>query len=303
MKVWGTYSVANNILFVFPDWEERALSGFARNLQDLYFDQIFVINYGDGLHLESTSANIDKIMKMSSDHHSEVRSIKLSKEHSISNWNVLANELTGISFEEKKIYMDITTMPREIIWMMLYNLKKWVKNIHYTYHQPECYSQDWLTREPDTPRLLFKHSGIIDPFKQTALLIVPGFDSERVSQLIGFFDPKKVLLGIQLGSQFSNHLRNNGKLHKIEADYEIVEIDGYSSDMGYSALEVCVSQHIEEYNIVVTSLGPKLTALSLYKLFQKHDEIALAYIPCKDFNLRYSAGIGETINGTFNFTD
>eukprot|EP01037_Dinobryon_pediforme_P007472 gene7472-7536_t len=213
VELWAAAIQNREIPFSKTDTEneKRSLSGFARNLQDLHFDQIVVINYGDGLHLESTSANIDKILKISSEHHSE----------------------------------------------------------------------DWLTREPDIPR----------------------FDSERVSQLISFFDPKKVLLGIQLGSQFGNHLRNNGKLHKIEADYEIVEIDGYSSDMGYAALEGCVSKHIEEYNIVVTSLGPKLTALSLYKLFQKHNEIALAYIPCKDFNLEYSSGIGETINGTLYFTD
>jgi hypothetical protein len=289
----------NNILFTFPDWEERAFSGFIRNIDAVPTTEIVLINYQDGLHASETAENVARIRKAAGERQITITDIVLSKVHSIFNWNILEKRLVEMNLENTKVFLDITTMPREIIWMILYNLKNKKTDIGYFYHKPSSYNPDWLTREPDTPRLLFKHSGIMDPEKQTALLVIPGFDSERVGQLINFFDPKKVILGIQTGTQFNNLKRNNIDELTLEMSSEVTEIDAYADDMGFSSIRASTDKLRKNYNIVIASLGPKLTALSMYRLYQQYPDIALCYIPCKDFNLTYSTGTGEMIRGDF----
>jgi hypothetical protein len=52
---------------------------------------------------------------------------------------------------------------------------------------------------------------------------------------------------------------------------------------------------------VVSSLGPKLSAISVYKTFLKHPEIALTYIPCREYNENYCEGIGDSYESEMQF--
>jgi hypothetical protein len=293
----------NNILLIFPGWETRVKVGFSKDTGEVEFSAIFLLNYSDGLHAEETSLNLQAIRQICLLKEIQVTDIKLSKNHSIYNWNYLESFLAGLDTLNVEVYIDITTMPRGIIWMILYNLKHKVENVHYFYHKPEEYNKEWLTREPDTPRLLFKHSGIMSPDKQTALIIIPGFDSERVAQMINFYDPKKVVLGIQSGAQFSNDSRNNIKMFKVEVDTEEMNIDAFADDLGFSAIDAAIVRLSDRYNIVLASLGPKLTALSMYKIHQKFPDIGLSYLPCKEYNLNYSKGTGDMLKGVYTIND
>ena len=51
----------------------------------------------------------------------------------------------------------------------------------------------------------------------------------------------------------------------------------------------------------VSSLGPKLSAISVYKTFLKHPEIALTYIPCREYNENYCEGIGDSYESEMQF--
>lgn len=296
-------SMKNNVLFIFPGWETRVKDGFSKDIAEVDFSGIFLLNYSDGLHAEETGLNVQAIRKICAAKQIEVTDIKLSKNHSIYNWNYLESFLAALDIATAEVHIDITTMPREIIWMMLYNLKHKVKDIRYFYHKPEEYNKEWLTREPDTPRLLFKHSGVMAPDKQTTLIIIPGFDSERVAQLVNFYDPKKIVLGIQSGIQFSNDTRNNIRMFKVEVDTEEINIDAFADDLGFSAIDTAIIGLNEAYNIVLASLGPKLTALSMYKIYQKFPDIGLSYLPCKEYNLNYSKGTGDMVKGIYILND
>lgn len=282
---------------MFPDWEHRAYEGFLRDLKAQTFHEIVLFNYVDGLHPTETRLIVEKIKEFSLSEDISICELNLTKNDFISNWNVIDNFFVEKEIDKKEIFIDLTTTPREVLWILLYNLTKKVKSITYFYHQPEEYNQDWLTRESEAPRLLLKHSGIIDPLKQTALIIITGFDSERVNQIVNYFDPKKVILAIQKGNQFENQTRNNEKLFQIEVEKETLDIDAYDGDLGFEAINNKIGELSSDFNIVIASLGPKLTALSMYKLFLSYPEIALCYIPCKDFNVEYSKGIAATITG------
>jgi len=55
--------------------------------------------------------------------------------------------------------------------------------------------------------------------------------------------------------------------------------------------------YLEKYNIILNSLGAKISAISLFKLWLSYPQLALSYIPSKEYNKDYSSGIGEGYSG------
>ena len=172
--------------------------------------------------------------------------------------------------------------------------------MHYVYHRPQSYSKDWLTRDTDRPRLVYQHSGIAKLGKPTALLLLNGFDSERAEQLIQFFEPHLLVVGLQSGKQYENDERNYSRgerLDKLTRNIKTFEIDAYSADHGFSAIIEQVKPLLADYNIVAASLGPKTSAIAMFRVVTEFPEIAIAYAPSRQFNIGYSSGIGDSIEG------
>lgn len=284
-------------------WEDRFIEGFKVDYQTFAFNKFILFRYAE--YTDITQQNYNIITKFCSDNNIEFICYVLSYEKTISNWALLSDALLNDFIEKDEIILEITTIPRELIWTMLFFLKQQRNKVDFVYHKPISYSDDWLSREPDKPRLLLKHSGIIDLGKQTLLFILTGFDPERTRQLINFYEPKKTILVIQSGNQFSNSSRNNVEQHIKESvgftDYESHEIDSYNLDESYKKIESILDKYKDDYNIVASSLGPKLACLSLYKYHHHNDSIALTYVPCKEYNVNYSKGLNGTQIGNIQF--
>jgi hypothetical protein len=182
-------------------------------------------------------------------------------------------------------------MPRSIIWMLMFFLKQKHKKITAIYHKPEVYNEEWLSKEPSVPNLLFKHSGIIEFEKKTTLFVLAGYDEDRVIQLINYYEPQDVI--IRECNSRQNSSFNNWKYSLTNPI--IHEIDQCNDTWGYETIENEIEQILEKSNLIVASLGPKTGAISVYQCFMKHPEIALSYVPCKEFNKNYSEGLGETL--------
>lgn len=135
------------------------------------------------------------------------------------------------------------------------------------------------------------------------MLILTGFDAERTDQLIRFFEPEITLLGFQIGEQYSNAklnlVRHEQCLDRWKAltNIRTFSLDAYSNDNGFKNIEPWIKKHIPDSNIVMSSLGPKPSAVARYHICKKYPPIALAYVPSKDYNLNYSYGLGSTITG------
>lgn len=286
-----------------PSWEERSLLGFVKDTESIKIDKVVMLQYSISKFESKVESTIAEIEKICSQRNIQFSSIQLISDDYIKIWQELQVCVNSLP-PESSIYFDITTMPRNIIWVLLFFLKQRWDKINYTYHSPEKYANEWISREPDTPRLLIKHSGIIDLGKHTALLIVTGFDPDRTRQLIDFYEPKYVYLLIQEGNQFDNESRNNTALHEQVCREEQVEcssilINTYTQDFGLDVISSIIGG-ASEYNLICTSLGPKLSALSLYQCSFKHPDMALCYIPCKEYNLNYCSGIGKTHSGVLS---
>ena len=293
------------ILIIYPSWEDRSSKGFLVDMQYTFSKVLLIRN--ENSHSESFKEQLSLIENICKEKKITINYVDICKD-SIANWQKLDTAVSSFIDTSDDITLDITTMSRNIVWSMLYFLRNKVETIHIVYHKPQTYAKDWISREPDQPRLLLKHSGIYDLGKETALIIITGFDEERTKYILNKYEPKKVYLLVQTGAQFDNSKRNNAESHKEicrkyglrEEDIVLMSIDAYSNDLGYSAIDAAINAELDS-NIILASFGPKPSAVAAYRCYMQHPEIALCYLPCNEYNPTYCQGIGECVSYTLNY--
>lgn len=290
------------LLITFASWEERFKLGFRRDLKDagvrralvFYFENYAGRTRGNRSDVES-ACRLDDI---------ECTLEPLDVADPVKNWNTAAKAIGSAISGCQRVLVDISTMPREIIWHALWLAEDEAVELSYVYHCPEDYGTDWLSRDPRAPRLVYKLSGIALPSRKTALVVTAGFDLQRAVRLIEWFEPSVLLVGLQSKSRFARNreaMKNYRERISKEYNCKFFELDAYSKDHGLATIKQEVEKIDETCNIVMSSLGPKLTAITLYKLQRARPEVGLAYAPATEFSGDYSFGIGESLSGTVEF--
>ncbi|MDR3235229.1 MAG: hypothetical protein LBT48_00680, partial [Prevotellaceae bacterium] len=133
---------------------------------------------------------------------------------------------------------------------------------------------------------------IIEFGKPTTLFVLAGYDEERVIQLVNYYEPQNVIVG---------ECNQRKSFEYGTTNAQIVNIDEYDTTWGCDTIENKIKNILETSNLIVASLGPKTGAISVYQCFIKYPQIALAYVPCKEFNIDYCNGIGDTLIKEINF--
>lgn len=290
-------SNSRDVLVTVASWEERFVAGFVRILDRVSVKSAIVL-YSDRYADWTVEA------RQSVEQECRTRSIALTwgvlyDGEPARTWSdTLASVFAGVA-EGASACVDITTMPRETIWQSLWFLEYRRCEVGYVYHRPDAYGE-WLSRDPGRPRLVYKMSGIARLGTRTALLITAGYDIDRVKHLTEVFEPGITLLGLQ---QNSIDEQNESKMKAVEAAFvgdssvEVFWIDAFGPDRGKSAIANALGKVVDSHNVVMASMGPKLSAVSLYELHRSRDSLGLIYLPSSEFNRRYSRGIGESIWG------
>lgn len=290
-----------DLLVTFASWEDRFRIGFNRNLKKMGSRKALVFYFSS--YAKRTQANRQKVAKICKAKDVEYIQVKLEIDKSADNWRTVLDSIEKVIAGCQDILIDISTMPREIIWYVLWRVKQSSTKIRYVYHRPDSYG-DWLSRDPRSPRLVYKLSGIALPSAKTALLVIVGFDSPRVEKLISWYEPAKLIIGVQGPSPFLQNdeamafYRETINEYNKKYDCEIFELNAYAEDLGMNAIREVLESLDSSYNIIMSSLGPKLTAITLYQLQRQKDEIGLVYAPSNQFNSDYSSGIGRCFEGT-----
>lgn len=291
-------------LFTVLGWEERFLLGTYNILDNYKVDNVNLICFTDYLHMNNMKENLKTIKELLIEKSIELNIIELEYGDSIGNWKKLDAFFNSAKFQ--KVIINITTFPRETIWTFLFFLRMSVSSITYIYYKPESYdnSEGGLTKNHKSPRLLFKHSGVFDIDKKLAVFIITGFDHIRTDLLIEHYEPTKVVYLSQKGEQFENMKRNCGICPKTAYEnitIENVEIDSYDIDESCKTLNKLIESH-SDYNIIITSQGPKTSAISTYLSYLKNSKIALAYVPAREFSGEYSFGFdNKSVVGEVKF--
>jgi len=275
----------NNILVIFPSWEERSLLGFLKDIEKYpKIKKVFLLEFEQPIHTKEIKSNICSMQNecKNKNINLEFSTITIPKSD-VESWRKLEFFVKNLD-SKVDILIDITTMPRNIIWTLLFFFRQTYSKATIIYHKPEEYG-DWLSKDPDTPQLLFKHSGVIEFGKPTTLFVLSGYDEDRAIQLVNYFEPQKVIVGVCNQRKSSLYGTENP---------EIINIEIYNDSWGYDVIEKKIKIILETSNLMVASLGPKIGSISVYQCFMKYPQMALAYVPCKEFNINYSKGILDT---------
>ena len=292
---------AFDVVVTVASWEPRFALGIERTLQECSAGRIlayFVGEYGD-----RTEQARQALRKLVEGH----PGVSLQEQEmtfgapSIA-WRMLEKDLGPSAGIGDSVLVDLTTMPREIIWSALFWLEAGAANAHYVYNRPKMYATDWLARDPNDPRLVYKLAGTLEVGRPTALVAVTGFEENRCRQAIEFYEPARVLLAAQGGRQYENNVRNVGP--KFAADgipIDHTEVDAFGADHGYGALRGPVEKLARDHNVILCSFGPKPSAIALFRLQREFPQCALSYIGCKEYNPKYSAGLGDSIGGSISW--
>ena len=290
------------VLVAFASWEDRFVEGVLRDLSEVRCSQVLVCYFSD--YCERTEHARSEVRRECHKQNLDHREVKLDTGTPHENLRLLDEAVMDLE-DSLPVVVDISTMPREIIWHVFWLCEHREGPLHYRYYSPINYSADWLSRDPGRPRLVHKLSGIASPQFKTVLLLAVGYDSQRVSQLIKFFEPSKLLLGLQSDSPFPDNepimARYVDDLRGGER-FETFSVDAFQIDHGYGTFEEKLQEVVSQSNVILGSLGPKLSAVALYRIRQRWPQIALVYAPANEFNMEYSRGIGSLFKGTLNLS-
>lgn len=291
------------VLIICPSWEDRSWLGFEQDFKCSDFNYVIIVKKEHSINPHEVDEQNAKIARYCNDNHINNVEI-LWKDNPIENWNTLQKVSNDI-FLGTEVMVDITTMPRDVIWTILFFATQMSnETINIKYYQPATYNSTWLSKEPLSPRFLLKHSGLMEIGKPTCTVIITGFDTERTQQIVTKFEPQKVVLLIQTGDQFDNEKRNAGNIQKGalkemgKIDVTCHSIDFYNDDFGGNSI-IEILNKLEDYNIILASIGPKTSAIGAYIAYMHYPAVALCYVPCSKYNVDYCKGIGKGLDYTF----
>lgn len=281
------------ILVSIAGWEERFLKGMEGNLTNFSPDVVHVL-YSKAYAgwTENNRNELKQLIEKQGKVYSQT-------EHDFDDpaacyesvWKSISEVVRSSSDE---VLFDATTATRELIWYLLHFLKTIGVKTDFIYYRASSYG-GWLSRDAQAPHLVLKSSGVMYPDLPTCILALSGFDDERLWQLFRRYEPRKMLLGVQVGDQLENTKRNVPLQSRNFENAECFDFDSFDvSDNSFEILRNIVAPLLSDYNIIAASLGPKPGALSLFRLTQEFKQIGLVYIPAKEYCREYSSGIDWT---------
>lgn len=301
MSLTSSLEYSNTIITV-ASWEERFLRGMQRLIEEVQPSRIIMFHFEE--YAEWSQSNRNSLAKLCCEKNIELPDnvAPLSFSSAKETWNELGKHIDAFVEPNALITLDISTMPRVTIWSICHVLEKKEAVIQYVYNKPGEYGH-WLSRDPGRPRLLYRLAGIQHLGRQTALIVQTGYDVERTKQLVRFYEPQKLVLMLQTGEQFNNPAMNRDK-HRDAFDkhrgVDMHNVDGYSFQQMRDTLMNIAKPLLDEYNVILSSLGPKIGALSAYAVKRSLPDMAMSYAASNEFNREYSSGIGDCIHGTLD---
>lgn len=273
----------------FVSWEDRFLESLYNDIkQHKDIEQIYFFYFKDEKFLTKTQKNIEILDTMVNDSGINIFKVDLDFEDYLYSWKTIATFMEKLIPEDEAI-LNISTMPRNMIFTMLHFLDKQKVNYEVCYYPPCKHGED-LTRNPSRPQMILQHGGIMYPEKKTALIVILGYDIKRVYQLYNFFEPYILLIGFGTNHHTQLPTEYNTEFEEIP-NKKFFNINSFSHEEVFTTLEQIVTRLLKDHNILLCSLGPKIEAIGMYKLHKKYPDTALVYAPSKDYADDYSTGI------------
>lgn len=270
----------------FASWEERFFKSFNNDIKNHSFERIIILRFTNGHHLNMQNKTIEQVKSLGVK--LEIKELTFGDD--IKNWKFFKHELFNFGTESfNNTLLNISTMPRNIIYYLLHFLKELSIPYHCLYYKATKHSYE-LTKNPLQPSLILQHSGLFDLEKPTLLITCVGYDEKRVFQLYNYFEPKETLLLVEKEhkSEVDLNTKFNFCLINEKTEYQI---SSFIEKEIYNTLKNIYDAKHEEYNILLCSLGPKISTIEFFEFQYDYPSCGLVYVASKDYCENYSNGI------------
>lgn len=276
----------SKLLITVGSWEERFKLGYERIIQKHEISDVLLFSFKE--YEDWNKNNLDSVKKIKDYNH-----ILLSFDNPKESWFKVAQAIDN--YNNQDFVFDITTSPRNVIWTVLNHIEDKADNIQCIYSHPEKHGE-WLSRNPKEPRIVYKLGGELELGWPTKLLIIPGYDAERVKQLIETFEPKETILVCHNDDHNNKEcMVTKDKVKNYEPDVREFRYNIYCEDLGLKEIMSETKSLFKNSNVMMASLGTKVTSIPLYIMHKKYKNSSLVYTPSNEFNKHYSHGIGKSI--------
>jgi hypothetical protein len=212
-------------------------------------------------------------------------------------WRQIFLALNETTVDVDEFVFDITTTPRETLWVVLDLLTNKGMRGNVVYHRAAAHGA-WCAAEPERPHIVPKLGGISGLDCPSKLLVVSGYDTDRVEHFVAHFEPDETAVMLQEGwpdeDLDKNQRRHEERLRNVDG-LKLYKMNSYGDDWGYSSLEAVAITLAARSNLVLASVGPKTSAVALYRIHRLIENSALVYSACREYNEEYSNGIGDSL--------
>jgi len=194
--------------------------------------------------------------------------------------------------------IDVTTFNREALLTTLTLIRCWYPDasVRILYVSPSEHGE-WLSRGCKLVRNALGFAGEHDPNRRSLLVVLSGFETERVLHLIEEHEPTKVLLGLgnpPTNSEFLARNRDEQKLVLARQDVERFEFPANDIVGCADILKKLVTDHIDEYNIAIAPMSTKLTTISVFLIAEAYPDVQVTHCVPDEYNTEdYSCGISD----------
>lgn len=200
--------------------------------------------------------------------------------------------------ETINITIDITSFNRDQLITLLYYMRSTMpnSNIRIIYISPIKHGE-WLTKGFRDIRNVIGFPGIHRSSLPTALVVLSGFEPDRVLMLIDEHEPSKVLLGFGDPPIKEMFLDLNVSKQKFVLDKQSVENFLFPADqiLGCMANLIKVFEELHDYyNIILAPMSTKLSVIASFLATENSPDIQITYCVPSEYNYKlYSSGIED----------
>ncbi len=276
-------------------YEERTLNAFLKRTEPLFkpYFKIFFLN------VEVKSWIDEKTAKMlQRQNNTIIIDVNYKEPTSIIPrfYSALKNLVDTKSISN--IHLDITTFTRIELLVLLSMLLEFNLNRIRIYYIAAKRYGTWLSKGFDKKVIIPFYEGEIAYTKQNLLIIIAGFDEDRVIGLIDELEPHRIILGKSVeGFEKNFDLRVDSFIKRLEFvcdNYEIHEISAADVEIAMNQLTSIVEKYKDDYNIHLCPSGTKLQTLACFLLHLKYPQIQFVYSIPLNYNIQdYSKGAGK----------
>ncbi len=254
-------------------------------------------------HQQENYSTSEKNRDLIKNHLSNLNIIEFPKNKPFDTFEIFIENIENYikqTFENEKleIVVDITAFTRETLLILLRALTIphiiEYTNIKLIYMPAQSYQEEWMTKGVREIRPILGYSGLLSPSKPSLLVMLIGFEEERMRTVIDIFEPFNILLGKPCRESSINEglfTISERKYDDLKSEYEHLLIDdGFT----FSCQDIQKTKNVildiynkysGNYNIIIAPLNNKISTIGVAFAALKEEGIQVCYPSANQYNI------------------